>query len=215
MKMTKRLSIFLLAAGLAACLAGCSREVLVTQGKSLGVKEVYPAAGDFSAFINTEGVWSVSSPEAWIHVPGGLFKDPGAVIVSYDSNESVVGAPRFNRLGHVVVKTYDGAAADTLYIRQQGIEPYISLEDTTVPTSGGSCYIPLYTNLTGAQRGSIICTSDAGWISEVSLGPDCRGVVISAAQGSGREGRISVSFKDEWGIETVASCKIIQREGGQ
>ena len=206
MKMTKRLSIFLLAAGLAACLAGCSREVLVTQGKSLGVKEVYPAAGDFSAFINTEGVWSVSSPEAWIHVPGGLFKDPGAVIVSYDSNESVVGAP---------LKTYDGAAADTLYIRQQGIEPYISLEDTAVSASGGSCYIPLYTNLTGAQRGSISCTSDAGWISGVSLGPDCRGLVISVAPGSGREGRISVSFKDEWGIETVASCKIIQREGGQ
>lgn len=213
--MIKRFSIFFLAACLALSFESCSQEVLVTQGKSLGTREVYPAAGDFSVFIETDGVWSVSSPQAWIHVPGGLFKGAGAVIVSYDTNESVVGAPRFNRLGQVIVKTYDGATADTLYVRQQGIEPFISLEDATIPASGGECYIPVYTNLTGAQRASIGCTSDADWIISPSVGSDCRGILFTAGKGSSRDGNLTVSFTDEWGQVTSAGCKIMQREGGK
>ncbi|MBR6347199.1 MAG: BACON domain-containing protein [Bacteroidales bacterium] len=213
--MKKNFSIFFMATWLALCLAGCSQEVLVTQGKSLGTVEVYPAAGDFSVFIDTDGVWSASSPETWVHVPADLFKDAGAIIVGYDSNESVVGAPRFNRLGHVIVRTYDGATADTLYIRQQGIEAFISLEDATVPASGGSCYIPLRTNLTGAQRGSISCSSDAGWIVSPEIGADFRSILFTAESGSSREGMLTVSFTDEWGLVTSAGCKISQREGGQ
>ena len=202
------ISILLLTLG---CLWGCSQEVLVTQGKSLGEKEVYPAAGDFSVFVETTGVWSVSSPEDWIHVPAGWFRDNHAVIVAYDSNESVVGAPRFNRIGHVIVKTFDGAAADTLYVRQQGIEPYLAMDaEVTVPSSGGSCYIPVYTNLTSAQRGSIICQADAQWISGPALGKDCTGVSFDAAPGSGRSCRLTVTFTDAWGLVARAETIIKQ-----
>lgn len=192
-------------------LGACSREVIVPQGRSLGVKEVYPAAGDFSVLVSTEGVWSVSSPEQWIHVPGDWFRDNHAIIVSYDSNESTVGAPRFNRLGHVIVKTYDGAAADTLYIRQQGIEPFLSLDaENVISSSGGKCYIPVYTNLTSDQRGSISCVADADWVLSAEFGREGQGISFEAAAGSGRECRLVMSFTDGWGRVSSAETTIRQ-----
>ena len=211
MIMVKRIRILFLSLGAAAALAGCSKEVLVTTGGSLGVKEVFPAAGDFTLLVNTAGVWSVSSPESWIHLPGDWFRDSHAVIVAYDSNESVIGAPRFNRTGHVVVRTYDGAVADTLYIKQQGIEPFIELDaETSVPASGGSCFIPVRTNLTSSQRGSVVCSADAGWITGPVFGRDGLGISVEAAPGSGRSCRLTMTFTDGWGLVTRAETTITQ-----
>lgn len=207
----KRLRILLLILGIAAGLAGCKQEVILTGGKSLGVKEVYPAAGDFSLLVSTTGVWSVSSPEPWVHVPGDWFRDDHAIIVAYDSNESVIGAPRFNRLGHVVVKTYDGAAADTLYIKQQGIEPYLEMDtENPVPSSGGGCFIPVRTNLTSSQSGSIVCRADADWISNPVFAREGQGISFDAAPGSGRSCRLTMTFTDGWGLVTRAETTITQ-----
>ena len=195
----------------ASLLAGCRKEVLLTQGKSLGEKELPPSAGSFSMFVRTEGVWSVSAAEDWIRVPSGLFKGNYGVEVSYLSNESYAGVHRFNRLGHVIVKTYDGATADTLYVRQRGIEPFIAFdEDNTIPPGGGEFSIPVHTNLGGAQRGSIICTSDAGWISNPVFGKDCASVEFTASQGSSRSAKLTFSFTDAWGLVTCAECTINQ-----
>lgn len=197
--------------GLAACLSGCRQEVILTRGKSLGEKQVYPAAGDFSMLVSTSGVWSVSSPEPWIHLPGEWFRDDHAIIVAYDSNESVIGAPRFNRLGHVIVKTWDGAAADTLYIKQQGIEPYLEMDaETPVPSSGGNCFIPVRTNLTSSQGGSIVCSADAGWISNPVFAREGAGISFEAAPGSGRSCRLEMAFTDGWGIVTRAQTTLTQ-----
>lgn len=195
-----------------ALLCSCKKEVLETQGKSLGVKELYPSAGSFSMYIRTSGVWSVSSPESWIHVPSGFFKDNYGVEVKYDSNESHAGLHRFNRLGHVIIKTYDGATADTLYVRQKGIEPFIAFdEENIIPSSGGACSIPVHTNLGGEQRGSIVCISSEGWISSPVFGRDCASVEFDAASGASRRASITLAFTDAWGIVTEASCIIKQQ----
>lgn len=207
----KRFRILFLTLGLVAGLSGCKQEVILTRGKSLGEKEVYPAAGDFSMLVSTSGVWSVSSPESWIHLPGDWFRDDHAIIVAYDSNESVIGAPRFNRLGHVIVKTYDGAAADTLYIKQQGIEPFLEMDaESRVPSSGGNCFIPVRTNLTSSQGGSIVCRADADWIFSPVFAREGLGISFEAAPGSGRSCRLEMTFTDGWGLVTRAETILTQ-----
>lgn len=209
--MRTRIGILIVTLGLVACLSGCNQEVILTRGKSLGEKEVYPAAGEFSLLVSTSGVWSVSSPESWIHLPSDWFRDDHAVMVAYDSNESVIGAPRFNRLGHVIVKTYDGAAADTLYIKQQGIEPYLEMDaESRISSSGGGCFISVRTNLTSSQSGSIVCRADADWISNPVFAREGQGISFEAAPGSGRSCRLEMTFTDGWGLVTRAQTTITQ-----
>ncbi|MBR0240484.1 MAG: BACON domain-containing protein [Bacteroidales bacterium] len=189
----------------------CRKEVLEVKGGSLGTKTVEAAEGSFSMFVQTDGVWQVSSPQDWIHLPSGMFKDNSSVLVSYDSNESADGVLKFNRLGHVVVKTADGAAADTLYVRQRGIEPFISFTgDYSAPSAGGYCSVPVLTNLGGSQRPGISLSADASWMSDIAFEKDCAGVGFTVQAGSGRNASLTFSFTDEWGVTTNASCKINQ-----
>ena len=172
--MKNKLSIFFLSIGLALCLSGCSREVLVTQGKSLGTREVYPAAGDFSVFIKTDGVWSVSSPEKWIHVPEDLFKDASALIVRYDSNESDFITFKPVRKGAIVIQSLGTMVADTLWVLQQGIpdgKEYESLPQNSYiefPEGQIETLRILYANVKGASASAI-----ASWTASVGADVNC------------------------------------------
>lgn len=203
-------SIILCLAVLTSWLCSCNKEVLVTRGEVIASKEVPAQTGDFSIYVKTTGVWSASTIEDWLHVSSTLAKDNSVLQVRYDSNESYEGAPRFNRLGHVVISTYDGATADTVLVRQKGIEPFIEIDSCQIPAAGGICIVPVRTNLTGAQRGGMSFVCDASWISSVEWSADGAGIRLEASAGSGREASLSFSFTDDWGVTTKTECLIKQ-----
>lgn len=207
--MKTTVKIFCLAA-LCFSLCACTKEVLRTSGEVIAEKEVSAQKGDFSVYVKTTGVWRASAQEDWIHVTSELFKDNCVLAVEYDSNESYEGNPRFNRIGHLLIKTYDGATADTVIVRQKGIEPFIEADQFQIPSAGGKCIVPVRTNLTGAQRSGMSFKCSADWISNIDWSADGDGISIEAASGSGRETSIEFSFTDPWGITTKTECKIKQ-----
>ena len=100
-------------------LSACTKEVLKTSGKVLGERTVSAEAGDFPVLVTTTGVWTAASLSDWIKVDGQMHKDQGTILVRYGANTSYLGKNCFNRLGKVLVKTVDGAEADTLFVKQR------------------------------------------------------------------------------------------------
>ena len=196
----------------AAVLAGvsCAQEVVRTRTGRLGVRTVSAEEGSFLVLVSTDGVWSVRSADSWIHVDDRYFKGETAFEVHYDSNESTTEHHRFCRLGRVVVKTYDGARADTLVVMQEGIEPYFGLAASyELDAAAGSCSLPLRTNLTDKERPSVRCKTDASWVT-ASWGRDGKSVDVRAAAGSGRSATLTLIFRDAWGREYTSSATLRQ-----
>ena len=203
-------TVLVLLAVLLMC--GCKKEVLRTEGVVAADKYVPAHGGSFAVSVTTTGVWAVESLSDWLSVDGKLHKGKGTFTVEYASNESVPGSRRFNRIGRVVVRTWDGATADTVRIFQYGLVPYMSLRDTTVSPDAGEHAVAFTTNLTDAQRKSVSCSSTASWISgaEWASCGDSLNFVTVGSPSSPREGTITVTFTDAWGVAFSESCTIRQ-----
>lgn len=209
----KTLKSILIIAALAAMSASCAKEVLLTSGKDLGHRIVDAKAGQFPVYVETSGVWSAKSLDEWITVSPDLHKDATTFIVNYASNESREGDNRFNRIGRVVVCTYDGATADTLQVWQRGIAPYVGISgDGIVPTEGGRCNVPLRTNLSDSERRGITVSSAAPWVKSVAYSPDGRSLDLDLAAGSAREAVITFTHTPIWGESTSFELKIKQED---
>lgn len=208
----KRIVYIIVAAALFC--SSCAKEVLQTTYVDLGKKTVGVEAGSFPVKVTIEGVWYAESQSSWIDVDGSLHKSDGTFLISYDSNASSEGDWRFNRIGKVHVKTYDGATTAVISVWQKGISPVITFaEINKVPVAGGECSVPCTTNLTDAERGGISLTCDQTWISGLSWGRDGRSVTFTAAAGSqGREAVIKLVHTDAWGIATEAICTVRQED---
>ena len=194
--------------------SSCAKEVLQTVYVDLGKKTVGVDAGSFPVKVTTEGVWYAESQSSWITVDGTLHNSDGTFVVRYDSNASTEGDWRFNRIGLVHVKTYDGATTAVLSVWQKGISPVISFADVNkIPTAGGACSVPCTTNLTDAERSRISLSCSQSWISDLQWGRDGRSVTFIADTGSqGREAAIELVHTDAWGIATETSFTIRQED---
>ena len=192
-------------------LAACSKEVLQPVEQSLGCKTVEAAAGSFQVLVTADAVWEVSTEDDWIDVAPGWHRSASAFVVNYASNESIEGACRFNRTGHIAVKTYDGALVGVLELRQKGIDPFIEFTQCEygLPAAGGICDLALRTNLGDAQRASIRVDAQAAWL-EPSWGRDGRSVRLQVQAGSNRSASVRVQFTDCWGQVTEAACTVTQ-----
>lgn len=192
----------------------CAKEVLQTTYVDLGKKTVGVEAGSFPVKVTTEGVWYAESQSSWITVDGSLHDSDGTFLISYDSNASIEGDWRFNRIGTVYVKTYDGATTAVISVWQKGITPVIGFAEVNkIPVAGGLCKIPCTTNLTDAERNGISLSCNVNWISGLEWGRDGRSITFAAEAGAqGREATIKLVHTDAWGIATEALCTISQED---
>ena len=192
-------------------LASCQKEVQQTTGAVKAQTELSARSGSFVAYVETEGVWSAEALEDWLHVDQAYHKDHYAVEVEYDSNESVPGYMRFNRMGHVVIRTYDGFAADTLVVKQRGSVPVLSFAEVNlISAEGGDVSVPFTTNLSDRERPYVRLTTDSAWIKDPVWGRDGVSVSFTAEAGSSREGTVTVTYTDGWGQVTASVCRIRQ-----
>ena len=192
-------------------LASCQKEVQQTTGAVKAQTELSARSGSFVAYVETEGVWSAEALEDWLHVDQAYHKDHNAVEVEYDSYESVPGYMRFNRMGHVVIRTYDGFAADTLVVKQRGSEPVLSFAEVNlISAEGGDVSVPFTTNLSDRERPYVRLTTDSAWIKDPVWGRDGVSVSFTAEPGSSREGTVTVTYTDGWGQVTASVCRIRQ-----
>ena len=191
----------------------CAKEVLKTTEVDLGKKTVGIEAGSFPVRVTVEGVWYAESQSSWISVDGSLHDSDGTFVIRYESNTSSEGDWRFNRIGKVLVKTYDGAVAGTISVWQKGISPSIEFASVNmIPSAGGSCKVPCLTNLSGSEQNRVSVTCDASWISNPVWSRDGRSVDFTAQPGSAREAVLKVMHTDAWGIVTEVECKVRQEE---
>ena len=191
----------------------CAKEVLKTTEVDLGKKTVGVEAGSFPVKVSVDGVWYAESESSWISVDGELHDGDGTFVINYDSNASSEGDWRFNRIGKVVVKTYDGAVAGTISVWQKGIAPTIEFAaQTIIPAAGGPCKVSCQTNLSGTEQNRVKVTCDAEWISDAVWSRDGKSVDFTAQAGSDREAVIKVLHTDAWGIVTEVECNVRQEE---
>lgn len=207
-----KLPVMALLAGVILC-QGCSKEVLVTSGKKLGERTVDADAGEFPVMVTTTGAWQAYSLSDWIDVDESLHKDKGSFSVKYEANTSYYGKTLFNRLGKVVVATCDGAQADTLVLKQRGLDPSISFAaENVISLEGGAVSVNVQSNLGDTERSGLSFNSDAEWISGINWGADGKSISFTAQKGdSQRSAVITVSFTPQWGEEYTAQCNIIQK----
>ena len=209
----KTLKSILIIAVLTAMSVSCTKEVLLTSGKDLGHRIVDAKAGQFPVYVATIGVWSAKSLNDWISVSPELHKDATTFIVNYASNESREGDSHFNRIGRVVICTYDGATADTLQVWQRGITPHVEISGNgIVPVEGGRCKVPLRTNLSDSERKGITVSSAASWVKSVAYSVDGRSLDLDLAAGSAREAVITFTHTPVWGESTSFELKIKQED---
>ena len=188
----------------------CSKEGESVQPVLFGEKTLQCQEGSFLVLFNGDGVWSVSSDEDWIHVVNRQYKDEAAFEVRYDSNESTIGDHRFCRKGSVNVISKDGNWKNVMVIRQEGLAPFLSIDSVTVPQQAGTYSLKLESNLTDRERNAIAFTSDAAWISGITLGRDGTSIMIDVTSGSNREGNVIMTFTDAWGRKYSASAAVNQ-----
>lgn len=205
----KRILITVLSIAAAALPASCTKEVISTQGLRIGTKTVSAAAGNFSALVTTEGVWSASSPDSWIHLSSKYYKGECAISVSYDSNESTEAVHRFNRKGCVLISTYDKAVCDTIYVLQSGLEPLISLPAEFSAKSKGSYRVSLITNLSDNERPAVKCTVSSSCVSDVRWSADGEAIEFTRTEAASGDAVLTVAFTDAWGQTCSEKCKII------
>lgn len=187
--------------------ASCSREVLQVTETDGGMRVVSPSAGAFPVLVSSDCVWSASSADSWIKVNPEYRDGTGSFIVNYESNESVGGDRRFNREGHVVVKTYDGAVLTTITVRQWGLAPFMEIPDAYIGPSAGLQSIPFHTNLTDRERSSVSCSSPSGLVSGLRWSEDGEHIIFMADAG-GDPFTLTVTFTDAWGETYSTSGKI-------
>lgn len=209
----KKIYVTIFAAAALLLASSCVKEVISTQGHNLGVKTVGAGAGNFSALVTTTGVWSVSSSEEWLHVSSQYHKGECAISVSYDSNESTEAVHRFNRKGYVLISTYDKATADTIHVRQMGLEPLIVLPEEFDAAAGSLCRVPLVTNLSDSQRPFVQCKSQGPHIGDAVWSSDGEAVEFRTAADASGETVLTVSFTDAWGQIYSDECSIRFQEG--
>ena len=188
-------------------LCACNKEGVQTREETGGVRTVGVTAGSFPVLVLTEGAWMAESSESWIHVDEEWSKDKASFIVKYDSNESTDGDRRFNRIGTIRVKTWDGAIVKSISLRQYGMEPFISLPDTKISAAGGRQNIPFLTNLTDRERPSLVFTSNSPSIIAPIWDEDGESVSFDTTAGT-TGGVIQVQFTDAWGQVFTASGTI-------
>lgn len=209
----KTLKSIMIIAVLAAMSCSCTKAVLLTSGKNLGHRIVDAKEGEFPVYVTTTGVWSASSLDRWISVAPDLHKDATTFVVNYESNESREGDIRFNRIGRVVIKTYDGATADTLEVWQRGIVPFVEVAgDGILPAKGGKCKLPLLTNLSDTERAGISIKSGAAWIKSAEYSADGRSLDLDIQAGSSREAVITLTHTPIWGESTSFELKVKQED---
>lgn len=210
--MKKRAFIFIVTLA-SILLSACTKEVLTTSGKVLGERIVLAEEGEFPVLVTTTGVWKAVSLADWINVDGEMHKDQSTIVVKYGSNTSYLGKNCFNRLGKVVVQTVDGAEADTLYVKQRGLDPFFSCPEIgEVPLSSGRFSVPVNSNFTDSQRPRLSFTSNVSWVSNISWGYDGRSIAFDVTKAdSAREAIIYLTFTPEWGDVFKGECPIVQK----
>lgn len=209
--MKQNIFIFSIVAALFA--ASCTKiEVAQPQGRVIATVEVAAEASEFPVSVKTVGVWSASSQADWLHVDSDLKKDNCAIAVAYDSNESTESRRNFCRMGHVVISTYDGFTTDTIVVKQRGLIPFLSLQDTEMPGADNEYKVPFNTNLSAAQLPSMTFSADADWVHSVEFGTDGASLLVKAGvnDGAPRTAQISASFKDAWGDVHTTTCTLTQ-----
>lgn len=189
-------------------LSACTKEVLQTQGQSIGEKYIGASSGSFSALVTTTGVWSASSPYKWLHVSTDLHKGEYAILVDYDSNESTEAIHRFNRKGYVVISTYDKATSDTIFVYQAGLEPLIDLPAEFNASGKDICFVDFNTNLMDAQRPYVKCSADSPYLKEIKWSDDGEHIQFLRDASASGEALLKVEFTDAWGVVTSGTTKI-------
>ena len=208
---TKTFILLITFVSLLSC--SCTKEVIRTNGKLLGERTVSADEGQFPVLVNVSGVWSASSLSSWISVDTSLHKDKATFEVRYQANTSYFGKSNFNRLGKVVVSTHDGCEADTLVLKQKGIEPHLEFpKDNVVPLSGGRNVIPLTTNIGDECRARLVFSCDRPWVGDCFLGDDGTSLVFDVDEASGqRSATITATFTPQWGDVFTTTCQITQK----
>lgn len=199
-------------------MGGCTKvEVIDVQGKVLAEKIVPVEAGSFQLPVTVNEtsrlVWRARAVSEWLHVPDQNWKQNAYnIIINYDSNESSAYVRNFARAGHVVIETYDGFVADTIVVRQRGMNPIMSLKDVEVEASVTECEIEFNSNLIDTCRPNMTFSSNADWVTSVEyLGCGTHLLVkFSANEGEAREAEIKVSFTDACGETTETKCVLTQ-----
>lgn len=191
-------------------LVACDKENSAVQPTVFGEKTLSAKDGRFLILFKGDGVWSVSTDEDWLHVEERLYKDEAAFEVIYDSNESTIGDHNFCRCGHVNIISTEGKWHTVMNVRQEGLAPFISLSGGQLPQEAGRYRLHLQYNLTDRERDAITFTTDAPWITGISLDRDGESVVIEVTAGSSRSGNITMTFTDAWGRKHTASATVQQ-----
>ena len=197
-----------------ALFASCTKEVLVTTGEVIAEKVVPAEAGKFHVAVTTTGVWQATPVDSWLHVDEGLVNGDYAITISYDSNESTAARRNFNRVGYVVIATYDKYTADTIRVKQKGLTPFMKLQSVVVEATAERCSIPFDTNLTHEQHPMVVCRASEPWVRSVAINDSSTAlnVELEANNGVERQSTIEVSFTDAWGEATTVYCTLTQKQ---
>jgi hypothetical protein len=198
-------------------LPSCTKEVVGVTGKVINEKYVSAEEGSFPMIVTMDGVWTAEVLEDWLSISEdckGYIKGDYAVTVNYASNQSTESRRHFNRLGHVVIRSYDGFMADTVLVKQYGLRPYLELpEAVDVPAEALTYAIVLATNLTDEQRPNITCEASAAWVESVALNDakTALDLVLAPYEGVERSAEVTFRFTDAWGEATEKTCTITQK----
>lgn len=206
--MRKFYSVFII---MSMVLTSCAKEVLQPIVIDFGKKTVGVDAGSFPVRVSTDCAWYAQAESSWIKVDSEFHESEGTVLVNYDSNASSEGDWRFNRIGYVYIKTYDGGTVGKIAVWQKGIAPAISFpQDNIIPAAGGACRVECMTNLTDSERSRIKISTEAAWITGLEWSRDGRSVKFTAQAGSQRQAEITLRHTDAWGIVTERKFNVIQ-----
>ena len=191
----------------------CVKGVLQPVSVDLGSKTVDIEAGSFPVRITVEGVWYAESQVSWLLVDDALHDSDGTFTVRYESNASSEGDWRFNRVGTVLVKTYDGAVVGMIKVLQKGITPEIRFADLIrIPLAGGQCKVACETNLTDSERSGIAFSCQETWIKDICWSLDGRSVDFVAEAGGPRQAVVKMIYTDAWGQSTEVEFIVSQEE---
>lgn len=142
------------------------------------------AASQRSIDITTDGNWSVSASDSWIHVPSETFTGNGKLTISVDENQS-----EEKRTGSVMITA--GEVKKVINIEQEGYVLNIDVTSIALSASGGTHRIQISANC------HWITSCDADWIT------------LSHTEGNGNVDLVLTAFENHTDNEREAIILII------
>ena len=213
--------IFIAVLGLCSC--GDDEKGLSDPGASKATTVYVNSEGGSTLLqVKSNGEWTVTSDKStqkWATLESTSGTGDGSFSIKYKENNS------FARCGVFFVKLAKDNIADTIYLKQYGLQPILDFiaKDAKISAFGKDAVFSVNTNFPASFKSAIKLEAVqpdltvANWITEMALSADLSEVsckILSNDSKTERQASLKMVYIDNWGDTIQSAISILQAAPG-